>query len=239
MRNKIINAKRIISLIKEKFDVSISLSYFYSILKKLEITNKKVYIKKQPYSNKKYDLMKKKFFKQIENINKDTIISIDETAIYLNSKNNYGWAIKGSKCIIKEKNKNIYQRKYSLLMAISNKKIISYNLYEKSVNGEQYLNFIKEIINNHGNDYTLLMDNATIHKTKKFINYCKEDKVNILYNIPYNPESNPIEMIFCPIKKFIKSNNTKSIFNINDSINRYINNINKQTLEKMFNKALQ
>ena len=51
------------------------------------------------------------------------------------------------------------------------------------------------------------MNNATIHKTKKFIEYCKEDKVNILYNVPYNPESNPIEMIFCPIKKFIKSNN--------------------------------
>ena len=83
------------------------------------------------------------------------------------------------------------------------------------------------------------MDNATIHKTKKFIEYCKEDKVNILYNVPYNPESNPIEIIFCPVKKFIKSNNTKSMLAINDSINCYMNSVNKKTLKKMFNKALQ
>jgi transposase len=123
-------------------------------------------------------------------------------------------------------------------MAISNKKIISYKLYEKNINGNKYLDFIKEIVNKYQNNYTLLMDNATIHKTKKFIKYCKTNKVNILYNIPYNPESNPIEMIFCPIKKFIKSNNTKSIIFINDSINEYITNINKDSLKKMFDKSL-
>jgi hypothetical protein len=79
LRNKIINAKRIISLIKQKFNVSLSLSYFYSLLKKMKLTNKKVYIKKQPYSNKEYDLMKKKFFEQIKHIDKNNIISIDET----------------------------------------------------------------------------------------------------------------------------------------------------------------
>lgn len=122
----------------------------------MNITNKNIYIKKQPYSNKEYGSLKKNFFKQIECIGKENIISIDESAIYLNSKNNYGWAIKGSKCIIKEKNNKMYQRKYSLLIAISNKKIISYKLYKKNINGEQYLNFIKEIVNDHGNNYTLL-----------------------------------------------------------------------------------
>lgn len=238
LRNKIINAKRIIFLIKDKFNVTMSLSYFYSYLKKINLTHKKVYLKKQPYSNKKYKIIKNIFFKQIKNIDKDEIYSIDETAVYLNSINNHGWAIKGQKCIIKDKNKQIYNKKYSLSMAISNKKVISYVLHEKSINGEKYLDFIKKIVDEHGNKNTLLMDNATIHKTKIFTEYCKEANVNVLYNIPYNPESNPIEMIFCPIKKFIKSNNTKSITAINDSIDDYIKNISKDSLKKMFNKSL-
>ena len=82
------------------------------------------------------------------------------------------------------------------------------------------------------------MDNASIHKTKIFNEYAKLNNVNILYYIPYNPETNPIEMIFCPIEKYIKSNNTKSIELIKYSIDNYIKNITKITLTKMFNKAL-
>ena len=51
-----------------------------------------------------------------------------ETAVYMNTKNNYGWALKGNKCIIKERDNKIYKKKYSLLMAISNKKVIHYEL---------------------------------------------------------------------------------------------------------------
>ena len=125
-----------------------------------------------------------------------------------------------------------------ILFLQSKNKISGSKMYKNNINGEIYLNFIKKIINEYGNYYTLLMDNAPIHKTKKFTNYCNKNEVNVLYNIPYNPESNPIEMIFNPIKKFIKSNNTKYINTINDSINKYIKNINKETLIKMFNKSL-
>lgn len=122
-------------------------------------------------------------------------------------------------------------------MAISNRNVIHYVIYEKSINGVKYLNFIKDIINEYGNEYTLLMDNATIHKTKIFKEYSKNEKIDILYNIPYNPETNPIEMIFCPVKKYIKSNNTRSIIAIEKSIRNYIKNISEVTLKKMFNKA--
>jgi transposase len=235
---KIINAVHIRSIIENTFDVSISRSYFYIILNTLELTYKKIYIKKQPFLDVDYESMKIIFYEQINAIKKDNIISIDETAIYLNCKNNYGWAQKGCKCIIKEKDKNIFQKKYSLLMAISNKEVMLYIIYEKSINGEKYINFIKELIEKYGKKYTLLMDNSSIHKTKKFRDYTESEKLNILYNIPYNPETNPIEMLFCPIKKNIKNHNTKTIINIEKSIDAYIENISGTVLTKMFDKAL-
>ena len=130
--------------------------------------------------------MKKNFFDEINDLDQNKIISINEIPIYLNSKNGYGLAIKGSKCVLILHGDLNDNTKYSLLMAISNNKVISYNIYENNVNGERYLDFIKNIINQYGNDYTLLMDNATIHKTKKFKSYCEETKVNILYNVRYN-----------------------------------------------------
>jgi transposase len=220
------------------YNITISRSYFYVLLKKAGFTHKKVYIKKQPYANKDYEVMKENFYNKIANVGSDNIISIDETAIYLNCINNYGWAAKGCKCIIKDTNKSIYQNKYSLLMAISNKKIMLYIIYEKSINGEKYLNFIRDLVNEYGNKYTLLMDNASIHRTKIFKKYCEEEDLNILYNVPYNPETNPIEMIFCPIKHYVRSKNTESITTIEHSIDEYINNISKTTLKKMFDKSL-
>jgi len=82
------------------------------------------------------------------------------------------------------------------------------------------------------------MDNATIHKTKIFKSYAEQEKINVLYNIPYNPETNPIEMIFSPVKNYVRSNNTKSIVAIKSSIDDYIKNMNNTMLENMFRKAL-
>lgn len=182
--------------------------------------------------------MKTIFYEQINKITKDNIISIDETAIYLNSKCTRGWAQKGCKCIIKERDNKIFQKKYSLLMAISNKQVMLYIIHENSINGQKYLDFIKELIKEYGKKYTLLMDNATIHKTKKFRDYIEHKKIDVLYNIPYNPETNPIEMLFSPIKNNVKLHNTKTIINIEQSIDNYIENINETTLTKMFEKNL-
>lgn len=93
-RFKIINANRIIFLVKNIFNVTISPSYFYVLLNKIGLTNKKVYIKNQPYSHNDYESMKQNFYEKIKDIKKNKIMSIDETAIYLNCKNHYGWAKK-------------------------------------------------------------------------------------------------------------------------------------------------
>ena len=46
----------------------------------MNLTYKKIYIKKLPFSNKEYSIMKKNFFTKVNEINKNKIISIDETA---------------------------------------------------------------------------------------------------------------------------------------------------------------
>jgi len=237
-RDKYISIDKMISEIFDCFHVEISRSYTYEIIHRLNYTYKKVQIRNQPYSNEEFSVMKEAFFKKIEGIDIGKIISIDETSICLHSKNSYAWALKGCNCTFINKTNKIYQCRYTLLMAISNSQVILYGLYEKSVNGTIFMNFVKEIISKYGNYYTLLMDNAVIHKTKLFNAYAKKRSINILYNIPYNPQTNPIEMIFHPIKNHVRKNDTNNIDFIEDSIDEYISTIKEDTLKGMFDRSL-
>jgi len=113
--------------------------------------------------------------------------------IYLNDLPTYGWAEKGKKCEISTTD-NVLQKKVSLIIAMNNKKIIKYKLYEQNISGDKYLKFIREINYKHKGKH-LLMDNAKIHHTKKLKEYIKKKNINVLYNIPYCPEFNPIENV--------------------------------------------
>ena len=37
-----------------------------------------------------------------------------------------------------------------------------------------------------------LLDNASVHKTKKFNEYLKDNPMKMVYNAPYHSETNPI-----------------------------------------------
>lgn len=193
---KTMTIKEICYLIKYKFNKKISSKSIYRFLKINNITYKKVYIKNNPIEKKKLNLLRNNFNKKITYVKKNKIISIDETAIYLNCNPSYGWAQRGEKCIIL-KNTNLISKRYTLLLAIS-------NMCEGSINKEKYLNFINDIIKKVGKSYGLLMDNATIHKSKIFKDYVRHQKLNVIYNIPYNPETNPIEYVFGWLKNYVK-----------------------------------
>ena len=55
-------------MIKNNFSISISQSYFYVLLHKLDLSYKKIYIKKQPYLDCEYSSMREIFYEQINNI---------------------------------------------------------------------------------------------------------------------------------------------------------------------------
>jgi hypothetical protein len=70
-----------------------------------------------------------KFFKVISKFKLDDIISIDETSISTSLKFNYCRNYLGKRCIIKTDDNAVFT-KYSLVVAINNKKCIGYKLYE-------------------------------------------------------------------------------------------------------------
>ena len=82
-------------------------------------------------------------------------MTIDESSLCVNDYKNRGYSLKG------KSNK----KRYSLLMAISNKKVIDYQINDTNINSEVYLNFLKknkEVFKNK----KILQDNVRLHHAK-------------------------------------------------------------------------
>lgn len=173
--------------------MNLSVKSVCNVLRKNNITNKKVYRRINKLSIEEFSNRKESMYNKITEIGEENIISIDKMGIYLNDLPTYGWAEKGEKCEISTSD-NILQKRVSLIVAMNNKKIIKYELYEENISGVKYLQFIRELNYKNKGKY-LLMDNAKIHRTKKLKEYVKKKDINVLYNIPYCPEFNPIENV--------------------------------------------
>jgi transposase len=82
---------------------------------------------------------------------------------------------------------------------------------------EFYDNYIKNKYENH----LIIMDNAVIHKSKIIKNTIENSNNELLYSVPYHPETNAIEEFFSQLKHYIK----KESPNTYDDIDKVIKDI--------------
>jgi len=226
------NFKLLIKYIKRHFNIVISKSSIYNILKQFNISSKKIRIKKI-YGKK--DILNNKiqrFKKIIKSINKDRIISIDEVSFDTTNIYDKGWSLKGTRIY---KNVNANRTRYSCICAINNKKIIKHKTVKGSINKEIFLQFIKTNLEYFKNKY-ILLDNARIHHSLIVKEYIKNNNINFIFNVPYHPEFNPIESVFSKSKRIVNTNldNDKNLLkNIDNSFKR----IRKRDLKNFYNNS--
>jgi len=142
----------------------------------------------------------------------------------------------GQRCIIKTDDNAVFT-KYSLVVAITNKKCIDYKLYQKgAVNSERFDEFIKEICKNAKNKL-IILDNGQIHKketTKKII---KDSGNFLLYTCPYHPRLNAIEHFFSQMKHYLKLYKSKNFEELKLNLIKSIKNIKKEDYINYFTYA--
>ena len=98
---------------------------------------------------------------------------------------------------------------------------------------------MKETIKRTNNRSSYLMDNATIHKSKELKQLIDDNKRKIIYNVPYSPENNPIEMVFSKVNLLVKKKRTNDIVNnLKRNIINGFKKITKHDLTGYFNHSL-
>lgn len=229
--------KKLIRIIKRKFNVSISKSHLYTVIKTLNLAKKKISYKFIPANKKKRLEQIKNFKKKIKSIPMDKIISIDETSFDTHIDNNYGWGLRGKRLTV---GKKVGRQRYTVICSIDMKNVVHIKIVEGSANGETFLEFMKELQKKIPNNekFYLLLDNARIHHYKKLKEYVKQiSNIELIYNVPYSPEYNPIENSFneakTKVKKYSITNN-----NIVEKIRLAFKKINPKNLKKYFINSL-
>jgi len=179
----------------------------------------------------------KAFRNHVKDIPIENIISIDETSIDTHIENNKGWSKRGVKLTSIKTYKRI---RYTVISSVGFNKVIHNEIIKGSCNGDIFLDFIKGVIKKlpKTTNWGFILDNARIHHYKKLKEYLnKVDNVKIIYNVPYSPESNPIEKVFNEIKNTLK-NIPINEGNIIKEINRSFLCIKKENLNNYFKKSI-
>ena len=225
-------------LLKSKFPkLDISRQYLSDIIRDNNITRKRATFKHFPKTyrgtirNEQQEL--KEFFDVINKFKLEDIISIDETSVSTSLTHNYCRSFLGNRCIKKTTNNEVF-KKYSLVVAINNKKCIASELYQNgAVNAERFNKFLKNICSKVKGKLFVL-DNGQIHKKESTKQIIKESGNYLVYTCPYHPRLNSIEQFFNQMKHYIKLDKPNTFTALDGSVKSSIDKIKPTNYENYF-----
>jgi transposase len=99
--------------------------------------------------------------------------------------------------------------KFDFICAIKYGKIIGYEKYKGGIDKIKFTQFYYDFIKNKYEDNLIILDNARFHKSKNVVDNINKSKNKIIYSLPYNPQCNPIENLFCQLEIKLLINNYK------------------------------
>ena len=221
----------LIKIILNETTIKIGKSSLYNIISNLNFSKKVAKFKKIYGTQEKLDIKKKTLQEQIKYIPNNKIISIDEISFDTNIIHDYGWSLKNIPII---KKIGATYKRVTMICAITNSKILHYKIINNSAKSKIFLDFLKNIPDIK--EKHLFLDNACIHHSKIVTEYVKKNKINLLFNVPYSPEYNPIEIVFSKLKKLVRDciNNNK-LCTLTSNIIISLKHISKNNLHNFFN----
>lgn len=190
-------------IILDVFGLSVSRQLVHVIVKRLGYTHKRT--RKRGVSASSEDRRHPfcQAFLAACNAAGGDVVAIDESGFDQRCKPVYGYAPRGQPAIVKVRASSD-RRRFSLLMAISRTGQHQETLSEKAVKGPAFASFISSLP--YASGTTLVLDNASIHKTQLVRQAAQGRGYVLLFTPPYTPEFNPIELVFGIIKnKFYKA----------------------------------
>ena len=93
------------------------------------------------------------------------------------------------------------------MLAVSSEKVVAWELVNKSANKEKLCAFLEEkLIPAMRQSEHVLLDNCRTHHAKVVKKLWEEDSQMspFIFNPPYNPDSNPVEMVFAVVKRYLR-----------------------------------
>lgn len=189
----------------------------------------------------------KRFEENIKHLPLIKFSAIDECHFYLNEAPRYAYAPKGQRAIAPAPGNK--RQSYSLIIWVQNKKeqgIIHYELIEEKVNTKVFHDFLANAKNKEASH--LLLDNVSFHRAFKkrkelglpsIEEQLSQENVKLTYLPPYSPQINPAELLFNVIRHNIEKSCSWTLEKLKSSIDQEMERLNKEDLNKYFQKCLR
>ncbi|MBD0392205.1 IS630 family transposase [Wolbachia endosymbiont of Pentalonia nigronervosa] len=161
------------------------------------------HIKKTFLYQERDEKKRKEFTAKVAEIKEENLVFIDESGIDDNEFYAYGWAPKGKRLFAE---KHAFKKKrISIIGALNDGKVGAPCAFEGYCNSELFEAYVEKIlVPTLKPGQTIILDNASFHKSVKIRKLIGNVGCKVLFLPPYSPDLNPIEKFWFAIKHAIR-----------------------------------
>jgi transposase len=159
---------------------------------------------KKTYGYRERDEEKRREFRaKISQKESSQLVYVDESGIDNREDYGYGWNPKGKRFHdLKSGKRNI---RVSIISALCQGKLVAPLTFEGSCNRLVFEKWLEEkLLRELKSGQTIILDNATFHKSQKIRELIESVGCEIEYLPPYSPDLNDIEHYWFPIKNRVR-----------------------------------
>ena len=148
---------------------------------------------------------RKQYLESIKELARNELVYIDESGIEMSSVKDRGWGKKSQP--LKGKKSGKYYEQTNIIAGLVGNKSIAPMVFNGSCNTELFENWVEQfLIKELKAGQTVIMDNASFHKSQKTRELIESVGCKLIFLPPYSPDLNPIEKFWANMKRWIKQN---------------------------------
>src|SRR5689334_873877 len=127
----------------------------------------------------------------------------DETGISNQDQVGRSWAPKGKTPVVARTAKRVTR---SVIAAVSNRGLVRFTPYEGALNADPFLDFLRRLVRDAGQQVMLIVDNLKVHKAGKVQAWVESHRheIELVYLPAYAPDHNPSEYLNNDLKQALR-----------------------------------
>lgn len=166
----------------------------------------------------------------------EKLVFLDESGVNINMTRHYGRG-KGKERVCEDVPFHT-PKNTTMLSSIRLDGSLAYCFFQGSVNGEKFLEYIKNIlVPTLQKGDIVIMDNLSCHKVKGVKEAIEKVEAKVIYLPAYSPDFNPIEMMWSKIKSLLRKWKARSIDLLDKAIKEAFELITVNDISGWFSKA--
>lgn len=140
----------------------------------------------------------------IKDISPQTLVYIDESGVEMNIRKDRAWSKRGELLTGKKSGKHL--ERTNIIAGLNSKKSVAPMVFSGSCDTKLFETWVEQfLIKELKPGQTVILDNASFHKSKRTQELIESISCKIIFLPPYSPDLNPIEKFWANMKRWIKN----------------------------------